>query len=254
MNLLFMRPYLTSKKILNVIKYLFKWLAILYFHLVRKFKIGILGVPFHKPKIFPSLWFDDPLLTKPNEAKLGGDQSLLRQSFGIGTDSRIILVPGFLTSRKNPELAISILDHVSKHSFDSFCLVFAGKSERTCKLQISNACHPNVFHLDKYLSDSEYRTLLNISSIVLLPYSNRGSSSIVLESLAHGKNVIITKSKIWLNAERNSQGLLHLCPLNAVSISKAIQKILQCDNSTTPVILSGQIRANIIDFLSKELF
>jgi glycosyltransferase involved in cell wall biosynthesis len=138
------------------------------------------------------------------------------------------------------------------YSGESVCLVFAGKADETSRKEIIKTENPRVVHIDRYLTEAEYRVLLNISTVVLLPYSNRGSSGVVLESLAHGKNVIITKSRIWMNAKNYCSGLLHVVPLDVVQVSKEVQSILQSKQIEKSIILSGVARSNVIQFLAKD--
>lgn len=250
-RLLFMRPYLTSRRPASIIKYFLKWVAIFHLHFIRKLEIGILGIPYHEPKILPSLWLDDPVLASPKSAISETDTLLTKKKLGIEPQSQVILVPGYLTSRKNPQLAISVFERVSKQLVKPPYLVFAGKTDLICQEEILTSKQQNIIHVNRFLSDSEYSRILSISTIVLLPYSNRGSSAVALESLAYGKSTIITKFRSWQNAERNSKGLLHLCDLNSKKLSNKIIQIFHSESYSGNVILSGVKRDSAIAFLSK---
>lgn len=251
-QILFIRPYLTSKRMKNILNYSAKWLAIFYFHYVRNFRIGILGVPLHSPRLLKSRWFDDPILIEPNNVEIVDNQISILENVVFHSNTNFILIPGFLTSRKNPKLAIDVLQRVLRKSEDSVVLIFAGKADEFCRKMIKASSNQALIHIDRYLSADEYREILAISKVVLLPYSNKGSSGIVLESLAQGKNVIITKSKVWLEAEKNSNGQLHLIQLNAEKIAQEILSIFQSRIRTNPVVLSGTNRPTVIDFLVKD--
>jgi glycosyltransferase involved in cell wall biosynthesis len=132
-------------------------------------------------------------------------------------------------------------------------IVFAGKADGKSRKLVSDSIIPNVVHLDNYLTDLDYAELLNSSDLILLPYSNRGSSGIVLESLSRGKPVIMARSRIWESASEHSKGLIHFSKLNGVSLARTIIEVLESEPVVQPVILQTRGRLSVVDFLLKDL-
>ncbi len=247
-RLLFMRPYLSNKSLKKVSLFLLKWSAIFFFHFIRGFDVRILGVPCHTPKLLPSLWVDDALLISPDGFTAASESNGTKMLFAIPQNSQVVLVPGFMGLRKNPRLVIEAIEIVSKSIIGDACLIFAGKSDLESSNIINNFGNTNIKHIDRYLSDAEYRQLLLVADVVILSYTNKGSSGIIIESLAYGKHVIISDSRLWTGATEKANGLLHPCKFNAASIADVIVQILSEKGSIPPVILAGMTRPTVIDF------
>ena len=251
-RLLFMRPYLSDKSAKKISIFLLKWSAIFFFHFVRRFEIGILGVPYHAPKLLPSLWVDDALLISPATVTTTGESNGSKSFLTIPPDTRVVLVPGFISLRKNPGLVIEAMETVTRSVNGNVWLIFAGKSDLNCVNLINGYGKAYVKHFDRYLSDAEYRHLFLVADVVVLPYSNRGSSGITIESLAYGKHVIRTDSRLWAGAAGKTNGLLRLCSLNTISIANAIVHTLNEKESLAPVYLAGIARPTVIDFIQSS--
>ena len=247
-KLLYMRPYLSHKSFKKITLFLLKWSTILFFHYIRRFDIGILGVPLHSQRLLPSLWVDDSLLVSPDLPTSTREKMSLRPFFDISHNSKVVLVPGFITARKNPQLIIEAIELASKSTTANMALIFAGKSDVACSTLISSLGNPNVKQIDRYLSDDDYRSLLRLADVVVLPYTNRGSSGIAIEALANGKPVIIGDSRLWAEAALSTEGQLYLCKLTATSVALALVQIFE-ENRTYPChYLVGINRPTVIDF------
>jgi glycosyltransferase involved in cell wall biosynthesis len=247
-KLLFMRPYLSQKSLQKVVILLIKWCAILFFHYIRRFKVGILGVPLQPHRLMPSLWVDDSLLIAPDLPGSTQDKNDLSVLSDIPANARVILMPGFITARKNPKLLINAIQIASKSISANIVLVFAGKTDVECSTLITSSDYPNIRHINRYLSDDEFRLLLQRADVVVLPYTNQGTSAIAIESLAHGKPVILGESKLWKAAAASSNGLMHLCDLNSNAISLAVSQILSKNMAYPPQFLTRINRPTVLDF------
>ncbi len=247
-KLLYMRPYLSHKSFKKITLFLLKWSTILFFHYIRRFDIAILGVPLHSQRLLPSLWVDDSLLVSPDLPASTKEKVSLRALFDISHNSKVVLVPGFITVRKNPELVVEAIELALKLTSADIILIFAGKSDIACSTLIGRLGNPNVKQIDRYLSDDDYRRLLRVADVVVLPYANRGSSGIAIESLANGKPVIIGDSRLWAEAALSTEGQLYLCKLTATSVALALVQIFE-ENRTYPChYLAGINRPTVIDF------
>lgn len=247
-KLLFMRPYLSQKSVSKVLLLLIKWFAIIFFRYIRGFGVGILGVPLHPQRLVPSLWVDDALLVVPEFDTSESGKNVSSVIAHIPTSSKVVLVPGFITFRKNPQLVINAVELASELISTEITLIFAGKSDAECSTLIASFDRPNIRHINNYLSDDEYRMLLLRANVVVLPYTNRGSSGITIESLANGKPVILGDSNLWTEAALSSKGLLHLCKLEANAISITLSQVLNDDKPYAPFHLVGTKRLTVVDF------
>ena len=247
-KLLFMRPYLSQKSTKKVALLSVKWCAILFFYYVRRFDVGILGVPLHTQRLMPSLWVDDALLIPPDLHASSRDGKFSNFLPDIPANSKVVLVPGFITARKNPKLVINAIELASRSISTGIILIFAGKSDVESSSLIAGYDNPNIRHINQYLSVDEYRMLLLLSDIIVLPYTNRGSSGITIESLANGKPVILGNCELWTEAADSARGLIHLCNLEESAISRSLVQLLSENLKHAPLYLVGTKRQTVIDF------
>ena len=245
---LFLRPFLAFKNPSSILFYFFKWMAILYLVASVRHQVRLLCVPHYSPKLFPSIWVDDQVLVTQISAENLTKKSIQIQSTKIKNYSRIILIPGFISERKNPQLMLNVIAELNAAVPNAFQLVFAGQSDLYSRNLIVDSGLTNVTLRNGFLRDDDYLKTLQSAFLIVLPYANRGSSGIALECLALGKRVVLPKDRIWLEASKISGGMLRLVDLNVKSLVKAILDLSVQEESAQSLILGRSMRPKVNDF------
>ena len=230
LRVLLMRPYLQKNSPKAIVSYLLK---LLYISVIARFpetKVALLAIPMDKPRIFRSYWVDDvpsDYLKFQTDSKISITR--LRAEVGIPEGSKIILVPGFITERKNPQLAIAAFKLLQNYNEENHCvLLFAGKAVSETLALFADIKSNGILCVNRYLGKDEYFTLLAESHLVLLLYKNRGSSGVILDAIATETPVLIMGDKRWQNLIDSLPG----------QVNRA---------SSTPSILRNQIETMLSD-------
>ena len=243
-RLLIMRPYLTEKSLKSMCNFLIKWMVLFYLEIFRNHEIGLLAIPESKPLILKKNWVDDELLV-PN---ISADNVICPDS----KEFTNILVPGYVSARKNPFIAINACADLRERLGLKIQLTFRGKISADIKSAIHRLNLSWVVVEDSYLTRHKYLESLQKCDLILLPYSNRGSSGIVLEGLALSKPVAIYGSRHWKCLSASSGGQLILMQRGVKGISAAIERYYNIDNETKKYYINHSLRRSALDFLIGE--
>jgi glycosyltransferase involved in cell wall biosynthesis len=196
------------------------------------------------PRIFSHQWVDDELmLSEGQKFEKGHDRR----------DSAIqILVPGFISHRKNPLEAISACAELRINYGYKIDLYFKGSVTPGVLNEIKNTGHAWVFVDDVFLGRNEYLESLRRSDLVLLPYANRGSSGVVLETLAMGGSVAIYGNRHWKNLSLISRGKLILLKRGKTGIVRSLsRKLNEIPEDRRPIIFE-RTRDSALEFLTRK--
>lgn len=199
-RVLFLRPYIQVFSIFGMIRYLYKILMIGIFSSFRRSKIGLLAIPLDKPLLFRSKWVDD-ISSKRKRLDESGDTLFaeLMAEVGLAQNVDLVLVPGFITKRKNPELIIEAFKVLQERNLNRCALLFSGLVDQEYKTFFYHNTTESVFCLDRYLLEKEYSCLLEKSKVVILSYNIRASSGVLVDCIELARKVIFTGDKRWQN-------------------------------------------------------
>jgi hypothetical protein len=103
---------------------------------------------------------------------------------------------------------------------------------------------------NQYLKSNEYWENLHGADLVLLPYTNRGSSGIAIQSVGIGTRILIPSFRLWSNSVVLSDGLI--CTFEKFSYSslaEAIYSISIDRRRFSPKIIVDQSRESALSFL-----
>lgn len=224
---LIMRPYLTSCTLPSIFRYLVKFFFVGYLIRVRKIPVFLLRIPMHKSRFLSKHWVDDPNFDlvdfDVNLGEMGTNKYEVKSN-------KVILVPGFISMRKNPVLAIEVCRMVNSSIGESVQLIFTGKVEDDVLGVLKDCGFDWVVVKDKYLSRADYLKELRASNLVLLLYENIGSSGVVIDCLAYGVPVLLLKNRFWKSLEEESKGLVKLGVKSADKLALQIERMLLRDN------------------------
>jgi len=191
-----MRPYLTEIKFRPIIRFVIKNFLYSLINLRRTGELAKLSVPLARTIFCKKHWLQDDLTLREVGISAPEGKSLANPK------GKTLLIPGFISARKRPELAISVV-----HALNSICsthwqLIFMGKIDPKCAEIIKEARGDHIMVIDKYMDDSTYQEILASVDIVLLLYKNRGASGIAVESCVLGTPVVMAYSRLWKGVER----------------------------------------------------
>lgn len=224
-SMLIMRPYLTNFSIQSISTFCFKRIIICVLKLLYSCNFAFLAIPFSTRKNIFATWVDDELLMSQAELSLLRKKREERPN-KVNFD---ILLPGYISKRKNAELLIKACSKLNHTSPGIFRLSIKGKiededlysylPENTDWLRIEN----------RYFDRSEYFKLLADSDLVAIPYSNVASSGVAMECLAIGVPVIVSEHRLWRNLERNFANRVFLSKLDVQHLYYSIIRSYQGD-------------------------
>lgn len=248
---LIMRPYITEWRFRALISFFLKMSLIGILILTNRHSIGLLSIAHSKHRFFPRKWVEDWI--DPALLDFVQQNDVLFRKFNDPDSAFKILLPGYITTRKNPQLLVEACK-VARDLYNiNLELEICGRLEDTLVNSFGN--FPSwVKVTNKRLSKEDFWRKIVSANCIVLPYSNRGSSGIVLESLYLGKVVLISSNRNWKHAKRHCDEQLFLARLNKKSISKQIYLIFQSTRVHRPrqVELSrGEF--NVFDFLISSI-
>lgn len=239
-RLLIMRPYATEYRMRSLLVFVLKFCLLIYFKYIKKWDIGLLGIPRSSHKFFKQNWIDDELL-------LLNTVVTTNQISKVSQDVKI-LIPGYISKRKNPLLAISACAILRKDYGIPIRLIFRGEIDPDISMEIQSLHLDWVELNDYYCPRDLYLQSLLESDLVLLPYTNRGSSGVVLESLSLGVPVAIRRNRHWKNLCGYSGGLLFMMREGESGIIDSVLTLLA--RETVFLNVDGLItRKSALDFL-----
>lgn len=223
---LVMRPYLGSLRLTSVFRFVIKFVFVGFQILVRRMPVYLLRIPMHESRYLSHHWVDDP-----NFDLVEFDVDLEEQRRNENEEKRkkIIMVPGFISMRKNPVLAIEICRAVRASMGESIQLSFTGKVEDDVLQILAEYGLDWVVVNNKYLSRTDYLNELRASDLVLLIYENIGSSGVVIDCLGYGVPVLLLENRFWKSLEKESKGLVKLGKKSVERLALEIELILTTD-------------------------
>ena len=167
----------------------------------------------------------------------------------IGKSNKLITVAGFLDLRKNPQLIYLTFQNLRAASGADIKLALIGKQLEDWK-DISRTWNKDgIIEINEYISAQDLKHIIEQTSVMILPYSNRGASGIVINSLTLGVPVVLSKNKNWIKASKNLNGSLKLAKLNEQDFSRAINESLKLSREPRLKQLRDEPLQALSDFL-----
>ena len=195
-RILIMRPFVSAYIISAILKFPLKFIALGALNLKRNIEIHYLAIPYYKPIFRRNKWVNDNLTTS--------DVSMEYLSPQVSQEPFTILIPGFINERKKPNYILKIAADLEAHFPNQFRICFLGTIDQSTKKMIDSSFLANVSYQDKYFSRDEYVKMIREADLILLLYTNRSASGIVMEALALNKRVFMQKSNLWVNLQKVS--------------------------------------------------
>jgi len=220
-RILIMRPYLDWTNFLSMVKTSFKLLLCYLTNLFPRFEIALLGIPFCNRYNFLFHLVDDEVQVIPKKDKKISFETLKHQNSNFK-----VVLPGFVTVRKNPLLAIFAVERARLLTGKSIELHFLGTLSSESGLNSEIISRSWIFVHDYYIERKVFLDSIESADLVMLPYSNIASSSIALESMSLGVRVLMAEGQCWKNLEKNNPEIFFMAPLNLLSYSDAIVDIV----------------------------
>ncbi len=217
-----MRPYLASKSPRDLTVFLIKRVTMLFLKEFKSIELAYLAIPFCTVGKKRNYWVDDDLLIDLEFLKVLRSRRSLNQSKGTFK----ILLPGYISERKNPELVIDACKILSKNSQVEFELIFQGKVEKSLKTTFASNRMPWLNVQDKYFPRSEYLELLNKADVVVIPYSNIASSGVAVECIALNVPLIMLQDYRWNGAASQEGVNLRLTKLDVDQLGFILNQML----------------------------
>jgi glycosyltransferase involved in cell wall biosynthesis len=219
---LVMRPYLASKSLRDLAVFLIKHVTMLFLKKFKSIEFAYLAIPFCTVGKRRNYWVDDDLLIDLECLKVLRS----RRSLNLGKQKFKILVPGYISERKNPKLVIDACKVLSNNSQAEFELMFQGKVEESLKVTFAANERSWLNVQDKYFPRSEYLELLNEADVVVIPYSNIASSGVAVECIALNVPLIMLQNYRW-NGAASQEGInLRLTELNVDQLANILNEVL----------------------------
>jgi glycosyltransferase involved in cell wall biosynthesis len=219
---LIMRPYLASKSPRDLTVFLIKRVTMLFLKKFKSIELAYLAIPFCTVGKKRNYWVDDDLLIDLEFLKVLRSRRSLNQSKGTFK----ILLPGYISERKNPELVIDACKILSRNSQVEFELIFQGKVEKSLKTTFASNRMPWLNVQDKYFPRSEYLELLNKADVVVIPYSNIASSGVAVECIALNVPLIMLQDYRWNGAASQEGVNLRLTKLDVDQLGFILNQML----------------------------
>jgi Glycosyl transferases group 1 len=210
LRLLILRPYLEGFNASGLFRFLTKQLLILVINQRPSVMVARLSIPYSRRNGKSIKWVRDNFNTEEFLESAAKPTELLELS-QIPDESRVITLPGYLQARKNPKKIYQTFIDMDKEGNRQNYLVFAGKQDEEFKAEILKiGKNERLIQIDRILTNDEFVGLIKRTDLIYLPYSNRGASGIVLNSLVIGTPVLLTGGANWRKLVRLLDGQLSL--------------------------------------------
>lgn len=239
-KILVMRPYVTEKTILGFIRFFAKRALILAIYFRDKNNIRCLSITGWKPRFNKSLWVDDDLVLLDLFSDLLHKKSI--------SDPNTVLVPGFITERKNPILALEAISIANSKRQSLLKIHFVGSLDEKVLGDILKFDKECYLIDNKYSKKSEFYLKLKQSRCALLLYNNSGASRILVECLLLGVPVVAFFDKRLVPLAKISKGRLTLVSSKKSEIAQAIDSSIQ-NADLAPMEPQELINRSLLHFL-----
>jgi hypothetical protein len=180
-----------------------------------------------------------------------GERNSLEKIFNveIGKSNRLITIAGFLDLRKNPQLIYSTFQNLKAVFGEEIKLALIGKQSQEWKDVSRSWDYDGILEIDRYITKQELQYVIKKTSVMILPYSNRGASGIAINSLVLGVPVVLSKNRNWNKASKYLNGSLKLAKLNEQDFSKAITDLLKISRKPRLKQLQDEPLQDLSEFL-----
>jgi glycosyltransferase involved in cell wall biosynthesis len=251
-RLLILRPYLEKKNLPGVFRFLLKQILIFLLRHLRNVEVGRLSIPFASKESEGFRWVRDDFNTE-KFGEFGIDTEKPFEISQIPTNAKIVALLGYIDERKNPLEAYKIIEEVRVKTDSHIYFVIAGAQSNEARSQLSEIKNPqHLVLLDRVLSKSEYRSVIDASRVLLLPYANRGASGIVLNSLVVGTPVLLKGGRNWDNLQKASDRMLRVEGANREKMVSHLCELLTQPKKSSLGILETEPIPRLSDFLLKK--
>lgn len=219
---LVMRPYLASKSLRDLAVFSIKRVTMLYLKRFKSIELAYLAIPYCTVGKKRNYWVDDDLLIDIEFLKMLRS----RRSLNLGKQKFKILVPGYISERKNPKLVIDACEVLSNNLHAEFELMFRGKVAESLKVMFASNKRSWINVQDKYFPRSEYLELLNEADVVVIPYSNIASSGVAVECIALNVPLIMLQDYRWNGAASQVGINLRMTKLDVDQLANILNEVL----------------------------
>ncbi len=169
-----------------------------------------------------------------DSTSLEQERAAIRASLGIPPDHRVIATVGAVMPRKGSDLAVEAWQQTLQHHPNTHLLFIgprsdqydpklAGFSRRITHL-VSSSSAPAQVHFSGVVDDVE--SLLRASDVFVLPTKREGTPNSVLEAMATGLPVVVTRYMGLSDAIGNPGEHYQLVERNAQALGDAISALL----------------------------
>lgn len=245
-RILIMRPYIENSNLITFLRSSIKLLICNILINSRTIEVAYLRVPMER-KVFSRIYAVDDELDISSEIQNSRFAKIKRGNNG----GRLIILPGFITSRKNPIFAIHSIEKAMKSTLQLIEFKFLGTLDRSQKLQREINKRNWIKLENSYINRLYFLEQIANADLVILPYSNRASSAIALESMSVGTRVLMAQSRLWRKLQKENPNLLYMAPIKIEKFSERIAEILSKEENHTKAgeFFSYQTRQRAIDYL-----
>jgi hypothetical protein len=239
-RLLIMRPYLESRSLFGITRFLVKKILAAALNPRNSIEIARLSIPYAHKRSAGHHWVRDDFNTDfflDSETEVKIPEELL----SIAKSHEIVSVLGYLDLRKNPIQVCKVFEQLRLRDSNQICLLFAGEQTESFKLELKKIKNKkNMIQIDRVLTDGEYRGVIQASKATLLIYSNHGPSGIVLNSLAIGTPVLLQGGRRWRNLQNILGGAFRVEKKNFGKLVDALGEIRALPHSSKVQILTQE--------------
>ena len=199
-RVLIMRPYATMGA-KSCLSYISKIIVLYILKYSKKHQFGLLKIPLHHPRILKKQWVDDELPSDIVEFSDGAEMI----DFKSGSNA-VILVPGYISSRKNPIYLVNEMRKIQEKSPKELILRFTGLIAENLVQEFEISSYHWLEVRNEFLSREDYIQEIKSADLVILPYMNLGSSGVLIESLFLGKTVALLARRRFKTLENFASG------------------------------------------------
>lgn len=248
-RLLIMRPYLESKTLIGFSRYLIKKILVAALGLKKSIEVAQLAIPYAYRKSVGHRWVRDDFNTEHFFDSIASAE-IPQELSVIAMQNEIIAVLGYLDSRKNPVTAYTIVERLRAKGDENLLLLFAGVQSDSFKrelLKIENK--QNVIEIDRVLTDDEFKGVIKMAKVILLPYTNFGASGLVLNSLVIGTPVLLQGGRNWQSLQKILGGIFRVEKNNSRRLEIALGDLRLLPQQSQVAALSQEPIASAGNFL-----
>lgn len=249
-RLIIMRPYLESISLLGCTRFVSKQAAMWILRNRKNVQIARLSIPFSSRDKASSQWIRDGHNSRPEIVDIAR-YKIPDELSGLDNAVKIISLPGYLQARKNPRIAYELTRQIRELIQERVVLVFAGGQDKEFKreLDLISDVMFDVLHIDRFLQDDELWGIIRRSNLVILPYSNRGASGIVLNSITLGTPVFLLGSYKWKSIEQKLHGHLHVRKRVEKELIKTLASMISLSKQENFAILNSEKLPTVEEFI-----